>query len=105
MLDELVIYPLGFVALYGVNPSAVVTSPEDSVTAPVRVLKLVTPPSIWMFPDPNTEFPLTVLIDVPDTSAVWYVLAAVALVRYGDSAELVMYPESLLSWLTAVGAV
>jgi hypothetical protein len=40
----LVIYPLGFVALYGVKPRAPVTSLEPIVTAPVRLLTLVTPP-------------------------------------------------------------
>ena len=40
----LVVYPDGLVALYGVNPNAVVTSEEDNVTAPVLVLNEVTPP-------------------------------------------------------------
>jgi hypothetical protein len=44
-VPALVIYPLGFVELYGVNVNAVVTSELDNVTAPVRVLKLVTPPA------------------------------------------------------------
>lgn len=35
--------PKGFVELYGVNPRAVVTSLDDSVTAPLRVLKVETP--------------------------------------------------------------
>jgi hypothetical protein len=77
-------YPLGLLLLYGVNPSAPVTSADESVTVPVRVLKLVTPPSIWILPDPSTELPLTVLIDVPETRIVWYVLAAVALARASE---------------------
>jgi hypothetical protein len=41
----LLVYPAGFVELYGVNVSAEVTSTEVSVTAPVRVLNDVTPPA------------------------------------------------------------
>jgi hypothetical protein len=41
-----VMYPLGFVELYGVYVNAVVTSELDNVTAPVLVLKLVTPPEL-----------------------------------------------------------
>ena len=71
----LVMYPLGFVALYGVKPRAVVTCPEVSdkvppnvseplpVTVPVRV----NPETV---PVPPTEVTVPVVLDVPAPIAV-----------------------------------
>lgn len=71
------------------KPSAPVTSPEDSVMAPVRVLNELTPAVMVTSPEPSSDVPLMVLMVVPDTRIGWYVLAAEAEVRYPDSDELV----------------
>ena len=53
-------------------------------------MPLLAPTDKVTLPDPNSDAPLIVLMLVPDTRIGWYVLAALALVRYEDSAELVM---------------